>query len=92
MAQRRLQFLKELEAKKEQERQAVQAPAAGSSEVTADPGIGVENDWSLNGFDWGAIPADPFGIVGEIFLKGAKRLLSAQRVFMYFRCYRILFT
>ena len=92
MAQRRLQSLEELEAEEEQERQAAQAPAAGLSEVTADPGIGVENDWSLNGFNWGAIPADPFGVVGEIFSEGAKRLLSAQRVFMYFRCCRILST
>ena len=50
---------------------------AGSSKMTADPGIGVENDWSLNGFDWGAILADLSGIVGEIFSEGAKRLLSA---------------
>ena len=67
----------EEEQEEERERQAAQAPAAGSSEVTADPGIGVENDWSLNGFDWGAIPADPSGVVGEIFSEGAERLLSA---------------
>ena len=77
MAERGLQSLEELEAEEEQERQAAQAPAAGSSEMTADPGIGVENDWSLNGFDWGAIPADPSGVVGEIFSEGAERSSSA---------------
>ena len=77
MTRRELQSLEELEVVEEQERQAAQAPAAGSSEMTADPGIGVENDWSLNGFDWGAIPADPSGIVSEIFSESAKRLLSA---------------
>ena len=66
-----------LEKLEEQKRQAAQAPAAGLSEVTADPGIGVENDWSLNGFDWGAIPADPSGVVGEIFSEGAERSSSA---------------
>ena len=45
--------------------------------MIADLGIGVENDWFLNGFDWGAIPADPSDVVGEIFSEGAKRLLSA---------------
>ena len=45
--------------------------------MTADPGIGVENDWSLNGFDWGAIPADLSGVVGKIFSEGVKRLSSS---------------
>ena len=61
---------------KKQKRQAAQASVTGSLEVTADFGIGVENDWSLNGFGWGAIPADPSSVVGKIFSEGVKRLLS----------------
>ena len=77
MVQRGLQSLEELEAEEEQERQATQAPAAGSSEVAADPGMNIENDWSLNGFNWGAIPADPSGVTDEIFSEGAGRSSSA---------------
>lgn len=91
--------LADLEKLEEQERQAgerecqaARAFAAGLSGVTADLKVVAGNDRFLNGFDWDAIPANPFGVTGKIFSKGVGRLLSAQLVPMYFRHFYIHFT
>ena len=78
--------LEKLEAAEEWKRQAEQPSAAepvvsgaGSPETNANLGIGVGegSGWSLDGFNWDAIPTDPFGVVGEIFSEGAGHSSSA---------------